>query len=171
MLERRQWCQGGGWQTSILEGDRGGALVMEDKENYKSMTLVGVVSAGSTFADKNYPWLYTDVKKYCTDGWLQEQISGVKLCSHPPSTDLQHTPVTTEHTTPTTTTIITTEADKENQEKAAAEDLTVILIGGDGIHSGRRLRCGPLHPPVTSNSLTCLTTAPPIAALVLKGFL
>ena len=98
-----------------------------------------MVSAGSTCADKNYPGLYTDVKKYCTDGWLQEQISGAKLCGHPPSTDLQHTTVTTEHTSPTTATTTTTEADKENLEKAAAEDLAVILIGGDGYSFGKNI--------------------------------
>ena len=112
---------------------------MEDEENNKAMTLVGVVSAGSTCADKNYPGLYTDVKKYCTDGWLQEQMSGAKLCGHPPSTDMSHTTVTTEHTTPTITTIITTEADKENLEKSAAEDLAVILIGGDGYSLGKKV--------------------------------
>jgi len=139
-IQDSQFCAGhdeGG--KDACQGDSGGALVVEDEENKKAMTLVGVVSAGSTCADKNYPGLYTDVKKYCTDGWLQEQISGAKLCGHPPSTDLSHTTVTTEHPTPTTTAIITTEADKENLEKAAAEDLSVILIGGDGYSFGKKV--------------------------------
>jgi len=134
-IRNSQFCAGhdeGG--KDACQGDSGGPLVVEDAENNKAMTLVGVVSAGSSCADKNYPGLYTDVKKYCTDGWLQEQIAGARLCSHPPS---QHSTVTTESTT--TTPIITTEADKENIEKAEAEDLAVILIGGDGYSFGKKV--------------------------------
>jgi len=131
-----QFCAGhdeGG--KDACQGDSGGPLMAQDGENNMAITLIGVVSAGSTCADKEYPGLYTDVKKYCTDGWLQEQIAGAKVCGLPPSENIEATTTTAEPITTLTTEIPT----NSNLEKASAESLAVIIIGGDGYAFGKKV--------------------------------
>ena len=108
----------------------------KDAENNMAITLTGVVSAGSTCADKDYPGLYTDVKKYCTDGWLEEQIAGAQTCGRPPAEHIEDTTTTTAATTTTAVPTPSTESPdsptNSKLEKSPEETLAVLIIGGDG---------------------------------------
>ena len=131
-----QFCAGhdeGG--KDACQGDSGGPLMAEDAENNMAITLIGVVSAGSTCADKNFPGLYTDVKKYCTDGWLEEQMTGANRCGLPPTENFD----TATTTTGTTTTITTDSPASSNLEKTSSENLAVLIIGGDGYSFGKKV--------------------------------
>ena len=135
-IRESQFCAGhdeGG--KDACQGDSGGPLMAEDAENNMAVTLIGVVSAGSTCADKDYPGLYTDVKKYCNDGWLEKQIAGAQTCGLPPP---EHIEATTTTAVPSPSTESPTHSNLEI-EKASAEALAVLIIGGDGFSFGKKV--------------------------------
>lgn len=116
-------------------GDSGGPLVTRDPDNNSGMTLVGVVSAGSTCADKEFPGLYANVKQISSTGWLDQQIEGAKMCSPPPKQTNPSVTTTTPKTTTTTTTPPRTTVKTTTEDRPMA----VLLTGGDGYAYGRKV--------------------------------
>jgi len=135
-IRESQLCAGHNQDgKDACSGDSGGPLMCRDEDNNMAVTLVGVVSAGSTCADADYPGLYADVKLIASKGWLSEALNGGYSCRAPP-VDGQTTQTTTTSSVPLTN-------DKLSQQQV------VILMGGDGYAFGRKVE---LWSPVGGSS-------------------
>jgi len=145
-IRESQFCAGdvnGG--KDACSGDSGGPLMAKDPENDMAATLIGVVSAGSACADKDLPGLYTDVKKYCMDGWLEEQIVGGKVCSPPAGREnLETTTSSPEITTDRHVELNTTNS--SIAKLIEKEKMAVLIVGGDGYSFGKKVEVWSTNP-------------------------
>jgi len=71
------------WKNSC-RGDSGGPLVASDPMRNKAMSLIGVVSFGSSICgDPDHPSVFAKVSHFTS--WLNQQMPDLKSCPAPPS--------------------------------------------------------------------------------------
>ena len=132
-----QICAGHGeGGKDACQGDSGGPLVTRDDDNNGGYTLIGVVSAGSSCAQVDYPGIYTNVQYYMESGWLSSftDQDGVNLCLPPPDDSIKTTPTPT--TSKTNEKIVNTTPLSSSSSSSDA----VLVIGGTGFSFGTKVK-------------------------------
>ena len=72
-------CAASSRPTGSCKGDSGGPLIASDPARNGSMSLIGVVSWGSTNCADS-PGIYSEVSHFTE--WLSSQMSDMVTCSH-----------------------------------------------------------------------------------------